>query len=137
MANQILPPRHQPARRPSQFLFCASGRRQALRNLRYMRPSHPRSASCLGQPWLHREFAASRSRPSISRRGPCRLGLFCKEQSELVKMDAGHECKISPKLIPGFSSRTFSRCSLAKNIYADRPRLGAFGSVEKISFQTH
>merc|ERR1712000_347232 len=33
-----------------------------------------------------------------------------------------------PKLMPGFSSRTFSRCSLAKNMYAERPRLGALGS---------
>lgn len=33
-----------------------------------------------------------------------------------------------PNLIPGFSSRTFSRWSLAKNMYAERPRLGALGS---------
>ena len=31
--------------------------------------------------------------------------------------------------MPGLSSRTFSRCSLAKNMYADRPRLGALGSA--------
>lgn len=37
-----------------------------------------------------------------------------------------------PKLIPGFSSRTLSRWSLAKNMYAERPRLGALGS-RKIS----
>jgi hypothetical protein len=34
-----------------------------------------------------------------------------------------------PKAIPGSSSRTVSRCSLAKNMYAERPRLGALGSV--------
>lgn len=34
-----------------------------------------------------------------------------------------------PKAIPGFSDRTFSRCSLAKNMYAERPRFGAFGSL--------
>jgi hypothetical protein len=34
----------------------------------------------------------------------------------------------SPNLMPGLSSRTFSRCSLAKNMYAERPRLGALGS---------
>lgn len=34
-----------------------------------------------------------------------------------------------PKLMPGLSSRTFSRCSFAKNMYAERPRLGAFGSA--------
>ena len=33
-----------------------------------------------------------------------------------------------PNLIPGLSSRTLSRLSLAKNMYADRPRLGALGS---------
>lgn len=35
--------------------------------------------------------------------------------------------------MPGFSSRTFSRCSLAKNMYAERPRLGALGSVATLS----
>lgn len=30
--------------------------------------------------------------------------------------------------MPGFSSRTRSRFSLAKNMYADNPRLGALGS---------
>ena len=33
-----------------------------------------------------------------------------------------------PNEMPGFSSRTTSRCSLAKNMYADKPRLGALGS---------
>jgi hypothetical protein len=33
-----------------------------------------------------------------------------------------------PNLMPGFSSRTLSRLSLAKNMYADRPRFGALGS---------
>lgn len=38
----------------------------------------------------------------------------------------------SPKVMPGFSLRTLSRCSLAKNIYAERPRLGALGSIGDI-----
>jgi hypothetical protein len=38
-----------------------------------------------------------------------------------------------PNLIPGLSSRTFSRCSLAKNMYADRPRLGALGSAQQLA----
>lgn len=33
-----------------------------------------------------------------------------------------------PNAMPGFSDLTFSRCSLAKNMYAERPRLGALGS---------
>jgi hypothetical protein len=38
-----------------------------------------------------------------------------------------------PNLMPGLSSRTFSRCSLAKNMYADRPRLGALGSAQQLA----
>ena len=38
-----------------------------------------------------------------------------------------------PKLMPGFSSRTVSRCSLAKNMYAERLRLGALGSVSNLA----
>lgn len=38
-----------------------------------------------------------------------------------------------PNEIPGFSSRTFSRLSLAKNMYAERPRLGALGSAMPVS----
>ena len=34
-----------------------------------------------------------------------------------------------PKAMPGLSSRTWSRLSLAKNMYAERPRLGALGSA--------
>lgn len=33
-----------------------------------------------------------------------------------------------PNLMPGLSSRTLSRWSLAKNMYAESPRLGALGS---------
>lgn len=36
-----------------------------------------------------------------------------------------------PKAIPGFSLRTLSRCSLAKNMYADNERFGALGSTRE------
>ena len=38
-----------------------------------------------------------------------------------------------PKLIPSFSARTVSRLSFAKNMYADKPRLGALGSMRLVS----
>jgi hypothetical protein len=38
-------------------------------------PSHPRNASCPGQPWPRRDHAACHPGPSISRREPCRPGL--------------------------------------------------------------
>lgn len=44
-------------------------------------PSHPRTASCRPRPWPRMALAACRSRPSTSRREPCRLGLIGKYAS--------------------------------------------------------
>jgi hypothetical protein len=91
------------------------------------RPSPPRSASCQQRPWPRRECAASRSGPSTSRQEPCRPRL----PDVRVGSKTAEKTNI-PNLIPGLSSRTFSRCSLAKNMYAERPRLGALGSIESV-----
>lgn len=48
---------------------------------------------------------------------------------ELANLKGGVLGRSIPKLMPGFSSLTLSRFSLAKNMYAERPRLGALGSA--------
>ncbi len=77
--------------------------------------------------WPHMARAASCWEPSISPRGPCRPVLdHASRVRELQWETSGPEKQPTwgrgggggelPKVIPGFSSLTFSRCSFAKNM---------------------
>jgi hypothetical protein len=117
-----------PPRRPM-WVSLNARKVRAAGNILGKRPSPPRNASCRPQPWPRRAYAASQTEPSTSRRAACRPHLNWVRYSRVrgsMKVD-------SPNLMPGLSSRTFSRCSLAKNMYADRPRLGALGSSQELA----
>ena len=83
-------------------------------DIRCRRPFRLHTASCLRRPWLHMGHAAFHSGPSTSHRELFRLGL--KECQRLDSSRMGRKEGIIPKVMPGFSSRTLSRCSLAKNM---------------------
>lgn len=90
------------------------------RHLRYRswpgkQPSHPHIASCRQRLWLHMDHAAFEKEPSSVLRELFRLDLNDTRTVKIGMMQLRKECDI-PKAMPGFSVRTFSRCSLAKNI---------------------
>ena len=72
-----------------------------------------------------RDQAPSTSRPTLFRH---RLERLLARRLGRIRS----RC-IAPKLMPGLSFLTLSRCSLAKNMYAERPRLGALGSVDRLA----
>lgn len=59
-------------------LLSFSSGRPSARGSRCSWPSRPHNVSCPPRPWLRTVDAASRSRPSISPRGPCRPDLWTR-----------------------------------------------------------
>lgn len=76
------------------------------------RPSPPHTASCPRRPWPRTAPSACRSGPSTSRRASCRPRLDTRISMHITTREL---CNI-PNLMPGLSSRTLSRVSLAKNM---------------------
>ena len=93
----------------------------------YSSVSRSHSVPCHSWPWPRMARAASSPKPSIAHPGLCRLDL---DGTGMINRHFDVATGgVIPKLIPGFSSLTLSRCSFAKNMYAERPRLGALGSA--------